>query len=102
MTSKRENTEVAHTDEHFEFGGKTFLAKGTSGPPTLPVQHAPGRPVRHDLTVGGRAMQTAGTSGPHPAPVQIAPGRPTRSDSVRSISSPAGAHAPVGRPVRTS
>src|SRR5262249_60841483 len=87
QSKKREDTQAAHTKEQFEFAGKKFLAKGTSGSP---------------LTVGGRPMQTEGTSGPHPSAVQIAPGRPIRHGSVTGISSASGTHAPIGRPTRIS
>jgi hypothetical protein len=93
---------MPHKDEHFEFAGKTFLAKGTSGLPTTPVQYATGRPrpVRRGLNVGGRDMQEAGTSGAHPSPVQVAKGRPVRPDSGIAISSAIGTHRPVGQPTR--
>jgi hypothetical protein len=73
---------MAQNDEHFKFAGKTFLAQGTSGSPTVPVQQASGQPVRGDLTAGGRSMQRAGTSGAHPLT--------------------GGTHLPVGGPTRIS
>ena len=60
---------MAHEEERFEYAGKTFPTKGTSGPAQEQLREASERgPVRGDLTVGGRSMQRAGTSGPHSAP----------------------------------
>jgi hypothetical protein len=73
---------MTQKDESFEFAGKTFLSKGTSGSPKAPVQRASGRPVRGDLTVGGKSMQRAGTSGAN--------------------LSTGGTHRPVGGPNRIS
>jgi hypothetical protein len=98
---------MAQKDEHFEFAGKTLLAKGTSGSPKVPLQQASGRPVPADLVVGGRSMQKVGTSGQHPLtggthrPV----GGPSSGDSLTTSSrQPAtgGGHRLVGGPTRIS
>ena len=93
---------MAKEDEHFEFAGKTFLAKGTSGSPKVPVQQASGRPVRGDLTVGGRSMQRAGTSGPHPLTggTHRLVGGPTGTSGPHP--STGGTHRLVGGPTRIS
>jgi hypothetical protein len=91
---------MPETGQYFEFAGKQFLAKGTSGSPKAPVQQATGQPVRYDLTVGGRAMLRTGTSGQHPLQAQIAVGRPIRAGSVSGFSAAGGTR--VGGPTRTS
>jgi hypothetical protein len=88
------------TIEFFEFGGRKFPLKGTSGPPTVPSRTAEGMPIRHDVLTTGRTIP-ARTSGVTQVESRTAEGRPVQHTAPQGVATGAtGSGQRIGGPVR--